>query len=253
MASRTQKVKIKQGGISSETTGSGNNGNLNNNGISGSGSKLSLLNRTDHFAYIVGRTTTQAAPTADITRAEVTFILYRLLTAEAKSVYGTNINRFKDIPANAWYSTAVSTLANLGVISGYPDGTFGPNKNISRAELASILAPFCGNSNTQMVDKFTDISENWARKYINQAAAAGLVYGYENGTFRPNQNITRAETIAMVNRILNRKASADTVVTGYKTFTDVPAGKWFYWDIVEASNAHNFTMNGSAEKWTALK
>lgn len=255
MASKIQKVKIKQGSIGSDITNNVNSGNnsSDNNSISGSGSKLSLLNRADHFAYIVGRTTTQAAPTADITRAEVASILYRLLTDKAKSVYGTNINHFKDVPTNAWYSTAVSTLANLGVISGYPDGTFGPNKNISRAELASILARFCGNSNTQTADKFTDISESWARKFINQAAAAGLVYGYENGTFRPNQNITRAETIAMVNRILNRKASADAVVTGYKTFTDVPAGKWFYWDIVEASNAHNFTMSNSSEKWTALK
>ncbi len=256
MASEVQKVTIKQGSTDPDGTNSddtGNNNGSNNGDILGSGSKLSLLNRTDHFAYIVGRTTTQAAPTADITRAEVASILYRLLTSEAKATYGTNINRFKNVPANAWYSTAVSTLANLGVISGYPDGTFGPDKNISRAELASILARFYGNSNTQTVDKFTDISENWARKYINQAATAGLVYGYEDGTFRPNQNISRAETIAMVNRILGRKASADAVVTGYKTFTDVPAGKWFYWDIVEASNAHTFTMNGSAEKWTALK
>ena len=217
------------------------------------GSKLSLLNRKDHIAYIAGRTTTQAAPNADITRAEVAAILYRLLTPEAKAAYGTNINRFKDVPAGAWYGTAVSTLCNMGVITGYQDGTFGPQRNITRAELATILARFCDTSGSAAVlDRFTDISHSWARKYINLAAEAGLVYGYTDGTFRPDQNITRAETIVMVNRILGRSASADTVVKGYKTFSDVAAGAWYYWDIVEASNGHSFSMDGSTEKWTAL-
>ena len=180
------------------------------------GSKLSLLNRKDHIAYIAGRTSTLAAPNADITRAEVAAILYRLLTPEAKSAYGTNINRFKDVPADAWYITAVSTLTNLGVITGYQDGTFGPQRSITRAELATILARFCdANGSAAALDRFTDISGSWARKYINQAAAAGLVYGYTDGTFRPDQNITRAETIVIVNRILGRSASADTVVNGY--------------------------------------
>ena len=141
----------------------------------------------------------------------------------------------------------------MGVISGYQDGTFGPQRNITRAELATILARFCDTSGSAAVlDRFTDISHSWARKYINLAAEAGLVYGYTDGTFRPDQNITRAETIVMVNRILGRSASADTVVKGYKTFSDVPTGAWYYWDIVEASNGHSFSMNGSTEKWTAL-
>jgi len=240
MASEVQTVVIAEG--------SGGIGDL-----TAPGSKLSLLNRKDHIAYIAGRTTTQAAPNADITRAEVAAILYRLLTPEAKAAYGTNINRFKDVPAGAWYGTAVSTLCNMGVITGYQDGTFGPQRNITRAELATILARFCDTSGSAAVlDRFTDISHSWARKYINLAAEAGLVYGYTDGTFRPDQNITRAETIVMVNRILGRSANADTVVKGYKTFSDVPNGAWYYWDIVEASNGHSFSMNGSTEKWTAL-
>lgn len=139
------------------------------------------------------------------------------------------------------------------MLAGYPDGTFGPENPITRAELASILARFCNSSSTPAIDCFTDISASWARTHINQAAVAGLIYGYEDGSFLPNRNITRAEAISMFNRILNRKTSADAVVNGYKTFSDVPAGKWFYWDIVEASNAHDFTRNGSAEKWTALR
>ena len=141
----------------------------------------------------------------------------------------------------------------MGVITGYQDGTFGPQRNITRAELATILARFCDSSgNNTVLDRFTDISHCWARKYINLAAEAGLVYGYTDGTFRPDQNITRAETIVMVNRILGRSASADTVVKGYKTFSDVPTSAWYYWDIVEASNGHSFSMNGSTEQWTAL-
>ncbi len=242
MASQVQKVTIAKGGSA------GGVGDLTT-----PGSKLSLLNRKDHIAYIAGRTTTQAAPNADITRAEVAAILYRLLTPEAKAAYGTNINRFKDVPAGAWYGTAVSTLCNMGVITGYQDGTFGPQRNITRAELATILARFCDTSGSAAVlDRFTDISHSWARKYINLAAEAGLVYGYTDGTFRPDQNITRAETIVMVNRILGRSANADTVVKGYKTFSDVPTGAWYYWDIVEASNGHSFSMDGSTERWTAL-
>lgn len=240
MASKIQKVTIAKGSASGDLTAPG--------------SKLSLLNRKDHIAYIAGRTTTQAAPNADITRAEVAAILYRLLTAEAKAAYGTNINRFKDVPAGAWYGTAVSTLCNMGVITGYQDGTFGPQRSITRSELAAILARFCENSGSAAVlDRFTDISRSWARKYINLAAEAGLVCGYVDGTFRPDQNITRAETIVMVNRILVRSASASTVVRGYRTFSDVPTGAWYYWDIVEAANGHSFRMDGSTEKWTALR
>ena len=257
IASAIQTVTIAKG----KDTGSDNNGNNGNNGNgtgngNGSGnltgSKLSLLNRKDHMGYISGRTTTQAAPNADITRAEVATILYRLLTADAKAAYTTKINRFSDVSGSSWYSTAVSTLANIGVIDGYQDGTFGPQRNITRAELATILARFCDAAGSFNKDHFNDISGSWARKYINQAAKAGLVNGYSDGTFRPNQNITRAETIVMVNRILGRSVNADTVLRGYKSFEDVPAGSWYYWDVVEASNTHSYNRNGSTEKWNAL-
>lgn len=140
----------------------------------------------------------------------------------------------------------------MDVLNIYPGGTFEPNRKITRGELAAILASFCGTAEDSGRDRFSDISGNWARRYINQAAEAGLIYGYTDGTFRPDQNITRAETIVMVNRILGRSASADTVLRGYKTFSDVPTGAWYYWDIVEASNPHGFQMNGSTEKWTAI-
>ena len=216
------------------------------------GSRLFLLNRDNHTAYIAGRTSTQAAPNADITRAEVATILYRLLTQEAKADYGTSVSPFRDVPGNAWYSSAAATLANMDVLSIYQGGTFEPNRSITRGELAAVLSRFCGTAETSGRDHFSDISGNWARDAINLAAEAGLVYGYTDGTFRPDQTITRAETIVMFNRILGRSVQAGTVLSGYRTFQDVPANAWYYWDIVEASNSHGHSMDGSAEKWTAL-
>ncbi len=215
-------------------------------------SKLSLLNRKTHMKYITGRTAAQAAPNDAVTRAEAAVMLYRLLTPAAKEACGISGNRFRDVSEKDWYGTAVSALANLGVISGYQDGTFRPQYSITRAELAVILSRFCETASDSAKDHFSDISGSWARKYINQAAESGLVCGYADGTFRPDQNITRAETIVMVNRILGRSVSADTVVNGYNTFSDVPDGAWYYWDIVEASNLHTFQMDGSEEKWDAL-
>ena len=241
MASAIQTVTIGTGNGSG--TGSGGTGN---------GSLLSLLNTTDHIAYIAGRTNTQAAPEANITRAEVAMILYRLLTDEARSIYGTSINRFSDVPRNAWYATAVSTLANIGLINGYPNGRFGPNDLITRGEVATILSRFFDVSEDSIRDHFSDIAGSWARDSINLAADHGLVNGFPDGTFRPDQRITRAEVIVMVNRILGRSASASTVLRGYKTFEDVHPGAWYYWDVIEASTAHDFTMSGSTEMWTVL-
>ena len=216
------------------------------------GSRLYLLDRDNHTAYITGRTSTQAAPTADITRAETATILYRLLTQEAKANYSASVSPFQDVPGNTWYSAAVATLANMDVLSIYQGGTFEPNRSITRGELAAILARFCGTAGASGGDHFTDISGSWAREAINLAAEAGLIYGYTDGTFRPDQTITRAETIAMVNRILGRSIQAGTVLSGYKTFQDVPASAWYYWDIVEASNSHSHSMDGSTEQWTAI-
>ena len=215
------------------------------------GSRLFLLNRDNHTAYISGRTSTQAAPNADLTRAETVTILYRVLTSEARANAATT-SRFRDVPAGSWYSVPAAALEHLGILTGCPGGTFEPNRSITRAELAAMLSRFCGTAETSGRDHFSDISGNWARDAINLAAEAGLVYGYTDGTFRPDQTITRAETIAMVNRILGRSASAGTVLRGYQTFQDVPSDAWYYWDLVEASTSHSFHMDGSTEKWTAL-
>ena len=183
------------------------------------GSRLFLLDRDNHIAYINGRSGTQAAPNADITRAEVAAILYRLLTQEAKAAYGISASPFRDVPDHAWCGSAVATLANMDVLSIYQGGMFEPDRCITRGELAAILSRFCGTDGASGGDRFTDISDCWARDAINLAAEAGLIYGYTDGTFRPDQTITRAETIVMVNRILGRSVQAGTALSGYKTFT----------------------------------
>ena len=211
-----------------------------------------MLNKEDHIAYIAGRTADTAAPKANITRGEVAMMLYRLLTDEAKESYETSYCPFPDVELGAWNYTAIATLANAGIIAGYGNGNFGPQDNITRAELATILARFCDETVTADGDMFTDIAGHWARNYINVAAKAGLVTGYGDGTFGPDNLITRAETVTMINRILERKASEDAVVPGYKVFYDINESDWFYWEIVEAANEHEYDKSKGTEKWTEL-
>lgn len=211
-----------------------------------------MLNKEDHIAYIAGRTADTAAPKANITRGEVAMMLYRLLTDEAKERYETSYCPFPDVEPGAWNYTAIATLANAGIIAGYGNENFGPQDNITRAELATILARFCDETVTADGDMFTDIAGHWARNYINVAAKAGLVTGYGDGTFGPDNLITRAETVTMINRILERKASEDAVVPGYKVFYDINESDWFYWEIVEAANEHEYDKSKGTEKWTEL-
>ena len=144
------------------------------------------------------------------------------------------------------------TLSQNSVRCIFRDSQGGMWLGITRAQLATILARFCNETGTTGSDMFTDISGHWARNYINTAAKAGLVQGYGNGTFGPDNLITRAETVVMINRILERKASADTVVPGYKVFSDISEADWFYWDIIEASNEHDYDKSSGTEYWTEL-
>ena len=211
-----------------------------------------MLNKEDHIAYIAGRTADKAAPMANITRGEVAMIIYRLLSDEAKLQFETSVCTFKDVAPDAWNRTAIATLSNAGILAGYDNSKFGPNDHITRAQLATILARFCDAKDSTGGDHFTDIATHWARQNINPAAAAGLVQGYGNGTFRPDNKITRAETVVMINRILGRNASAKSVIPGYKTFSDIKETDWFYWDIIEAANTHRHDAQDGIEKWTKL-
>ena len=214
------------------------------------------LNTQDHDAYLLGYEDGTVRPEGSITRAEVATIFFRLLTDESRDKFWSQTNDYTDVPADAWYNNAVSTLSNAGILDGYEDGTFRPDGNITRAEFATITARFL-EASYDGGNRFPDIDGHWAAEYINEAANAGIVDGYEDGTFRPQQNITRAEAVTMVNRTVDRHPDADHLLDNMVTWPDNPESAWYYAQIQEATNAHAYTMhtdqeNAPYEIWTEL-
>ena len=214
------------------------------------------LNTEDHYAYIVGYEDGSVQPEGDITRAEVATIFFRLLTDESRDAFWSQTNDYTDVPADAWYNNAVSTLTNAGIIDGYEDGTFKPDGNITRAEFATIAVRFF-EATYDGEDLFSDIAGHWAQDYINEAANAGIVDGYPDGTFRPQQYITRAEAMTMVNRTIDRHPDADHLLEDMITWPDNPETAWYYEQVQEATNSHEYTMNTDDEQnpyeiWTEL-
>ena len=214
------------------------------------------LNTEDHYAYIVGYEDGSVQPEGDITRAEVATIFFRLLTDESRNEFWSQTNDYTDVPADAWYNNAVSTLSNAGIIDGYEDGTFKPDGNITRAEFATIAVRFF-EATYDGEDLFSDIAGHWAQDYINEAANAGIVDGYPDGTFRPQQYITRAEAMTMVNRTIDRHPDADHLLDDMIVWPDNPETAWYYEQVQEATNSHEYTMNTDDEQnpyeiWTEL-
>ena len=214
------------------------------------------LNTEDHYAYIVGYEDGSVQPEGDITRAEVATIFFRLLTDESRNEFWSQTNDYTDVPADAWYNNAVSTLSNAGIIDGYEDGTFKPDGNITRAEFATIAVRFF-EATYDGGDLFSDIAGHWAQDYINEAANAGIVDGYPDGTFQPQQLITRAEAMTMVNRTIDRHPDADHLLEDMITWPDNLETAWYYEQVQEATNSHAYTMNTDDEQnlyeiWTEL-
>ncbi len=211
------------------------------------------LNDNDHFAYIVGYPDGTARPEGNITREEVATIFFRLLTDESRAKFLSDYNTFSDVSSNRWSNTAISTLVNAGILKGYPDGTFRPAGYITRAEMATIIAKFANLSGAR--DNFTDITNHWANAYIRSAASNGWVSGYPDGRFCPDQFITRAETMAMINRVLTRNPdSPSDLLPNMVTFTDnLNTNAWYYLHVQEAANGHTYDRekNGT-EYWVAL-
>lgn len=214
------------------------------------------LNTTDHFAYIVGYGNGEVRPQNNITRAEVATIFFRLLTDDVRDENLTKTNRYSDVAATSWYNTAVSTLSSMGIITGYPDGTFRPNAAITRAEFAAIAARF-DNDGDKTAAKFSDIATHWAKDEISIAYNNGWITGYPNGTFGPQRDITRAETMTLVNRVLNRQPETeDDLLPNMTVWTDNANPKaWYYLAVQEATNSHyyKFKTNSKYEKWTELR
>ena len=214
------------------------------------------LNTTDHFAYIVGYGNGEVRPQNNITRAKVATIFFRLLTDDVRDENLTKTNRYSDVAATSWYNTAVSTLSSMGIITGYPDGTFRPNAAITRAEFAAIAARF-DNDGDKTAAKFSDIATHWAKDEISIAYNNGWITGYPDGTFGPQRDITRAETMTLVNRVLNRQPETeDDLLPNMTVWTDNANPKaWYYLAVQEATNSHyyEFKTNSQYEKWTALR
>ena len=209
----------------------------------------------DHYAYIIGRDDGLAHPEAEITRAEVATIFFRLLNDETRIKYMTKENPFIDVTADLWCNTAISTMHAMGIIFGRGDGTFDPTGSITRAEFAAIAARFEVNGNTTAAS-FTDIYEHWAQKEINVAANNGWALGYEDGTFRPDEKITRAEAMAMVNRVLQRiPESIDDLLDGMVVWPDnMDTTTWYYLTVQEATNSHYYGRRENGyEYWTELR
>ena len=212
-----------------------------------------MLNGEDHYAYIKGYPNGSFKPNATITRAEASSIFYRLLTDSTRRTYSTSYNTFKDVPAKAWYNTAVSTMAKLGIVNGGSDGCFRPNDPITRAEIAAMIARCDGNSYGNAYTNFSDVKGHWAANYIARAYELGWINGY-GSTYAPDKYITRAETVAILNRVLNRAPqNTSDLLNGLNTFNDVSVTSWYYLDVEEAANSHTYTRKtNDYEYWDKL-
>ena len=215
------------------------------------------LNTTDHYAYIIGRTDGLVHPEAQITRAEVATIFFRMLTDESRNTLWSQSNPYSDVQPDMWCNAAVSTMTRAGVIQGYKDGKFHPNASITRAEFAAIAVRFFEVTYSGQ-DKFSDISGHWAADYINRAADAALISGFTDGTFRPDVKITRAQAITIFNRVLGRAPEKDHLLPSMITWPDnLNPNAWYYAAMQEATNSHTYDKQTDSagtvyESWTAM-
>ena len=215
------------------------------------------LNGDDHFAYIVGYPDGNVKPGSSITRAEVATIFFCLLTEDVRTANSTQANSLSDVSRGQWFNHAISTLSSMGIVKGNPDGTFDPDAPITRAEFAAIAARF-DDKNTNTTSNFSDIASHWAKDEIGVAANKGWINGYPDSTFRPDQYITRAEAMTLVNRVLNRlpEKSEDLLDDMIKWPDNADASVWYYLAVQEATNSHDYSDKSNAdkyEKWTKIR
>lgn len=210
------------------------------------------LNSKDHIKYVVGYPDGYVRPNNFVTRAETASMLYRLLTDERRAEVQTFTNNFSDVAADAWYVEPASSMYKGGYIAGYEDGTFGGDRNITRAEFVSMLVRFIGTDEGVM--NFTDVPKShWAYENIAIATAQGWISGYSDGTFKPDQAITRAEAMSIINRVLNRGVNASSNISGFKAWPDNYSNAWYYYDVIEATNSHDYTGERPSENWSNVK
>lgn len=211
------------------------------------------LNNENHFAYIVGYEDGTVRPNANISRAEVAAIFFRLLKDDVRDDNLTANSVFTDVAFGKWYNKSISTMAKIGIVKGRTANAFAPNAPITRAEFAAICSRF-DRSNVEIKSDFNDISGHWAEKEIRRAASLGWIQGYTDGSFKPDQNITRAEAASMINRMLHRlPETVDDLLDGMIQWPDNQPSDWYYINMQEATNSHDFKQKGEInEYWTKL-
>lgn len=217
------------------------------------GTTPDLLNDSDHFAYVIGYMDGNVRPYGLISRAETTTIFFRLLKDSVRDGNLLTSNTYTDVADDYWANTAISTMTGLGIVQGRSTTTFDPKAPITRAQFAAICARF-DTGKSSGTQTFTDIKGHWAEKYIERAAELGWIKGFEDGTFRPDTYITRAQAMTMINRVLNRIPEDESdLLPGMNVWPDCNPGDWFYLAIQEATNSHDFEHKaGNYETWTGM-
>ena len=247
-----EKIAVSKKDVSTSSSTSDKNAKT----VKNSRSKTpSMLNGEDHFAYIVGYPDKTVHPQSSITRAEVATIFFRLLTEETRTANATKTNKYADVSSDKWYNQAVSTLSAMGIIKGDSRGNFNPNAPITRAEFAAIAARLDKTEDVAAAS-FGDVAMHWAKPEISVAANNGWINGYTDGTFHPDSKITRAEAMAMINRVLQRlpESKADLLDGMIQWSDNADTSKWYYLAVQEATNSHYYELKANQhEKWTKLR
>lgn len=207
-----------------------------------------------HYGYIQGYPEGTVKPLQNVSREEVTAMLYRLLKDDVREGLKVKTNNFSDVDASRWSNTEISTMVNGKYITGYPDGTFKPGKHITRAEFATIITRFFDNEGTGFKPSFSDVSGHWAEEYIVKAAEHMMILGYNDGTFKPDKFITRAEAMTIINRLLVRYVNKEGLHADAKQWPDNLESAWYYYNVLEATNSHEYVRqaDGYNEKWTGM-
>ena len=209
------------------------------------------LEKEDHFSYIKGYPDDSVRPSGNITREEVAMVIFRIADAEFREDIRTKKHNFSDVRSGKWSEEAIASLEALDIIDGYPDGEFKPAENITRAEVAKIIGRF---TNTIIYKTgFPDVVDHWAEDYINSIAEKDWIRGYGDGSFRPNNEMTRAEFVTMINTILDRYTELDNMLENRKEFRDLERNRWYYEQMQEAINYHDYKMVDGKEVWTKIR
>lgn len=217
---------------------------------------IPALNKGDHHRYIIGYPDGTVQPEGYITREEVAAIFYRLLTQETRKYYRQATASYPDVQDARWSAMSIGTMENMKIVTGYPDGNFGPGDPITRAQLATIAMRF-DNLEKGLPHNFSDISGHWAEDYISSAVQKGWVLGYPDGTFKPDQPITRVEAMTLINRVLDRNVDAAGLPAELVlNWPDLPKDHWGYYEVEEATVSHHYVRRSAdsiVENWTSKR